>query len=114
MNNIYVVEYIDMSCGEGYSYTLCAFPNVLEANLFKDKIEKVFDYLRERADKYQEKHPECYIEALLDRYLKVLQKNPEFKYLIDIPFGYYSNDFVDINIIEVQLFSDYYDYIGSK
>lgn len=112
MYKIYLVQADDRCYEDGSVYTIIAFSNRETAELLKYKIEQVFYYVEQRADKYLAKHPECYLNSVQERIFNSIKRNKMFKYLKDIDWSYWYDSGPTIIINELNLHDNFTDYIG--
>lgn len=111
MHKIYSVQADDRCYEDGLVYTLTTFADKGSAELLKQKIEQVFYYVEQRADKYYNKHPECYLNSVQQRIFERIKKNQRFKFLKEAHWSYWYNSGPTIMIEELKIYDSFSDYI---
>lgn len=111
MHKIYTVEADDRHYEDGSIYTVTSFTTKESAELLKQKIEQVFYYVEQRADKYREKHPDCYLNGVIQRIFECIKKSPNYRFLRDVQVSDWYNSGPTILIQELNMYDCYSDYI---
>lgn len=111
MHKIYLVKADDRHYEDGSVYTITSFTTKESAELLKQKIEQVFYYVEQRAEKYYNKHPDCYLNSVQQRLFSCIKKNHKYKFLRDVHWSYWYDAGPTIMVHDLELYDGFSDYI---
>lgn len=110
MTKIYIVEVDDRDYDAGCTYTIGAFVDKAYAEQLKHKVEQVFYYVKQRALKFEVKHPNTFVIGVAERLFNTLKKNPKYKFLSNVSPSYWHLQGPIINVREEYLYNDLAEY----
>lgn len=107
---IYIVELDDRDYDAGYEYRIGAFTKREDAEVLKQKIEQVFQYVEQRILNFYKKHPDIYLLDLHERLINTIKKNINYKFMLKVQPSNWFIKGPTIKVKEVELYEGFYDY----